>query len=902
MINPSRENCSTPILYFRLIHINETLTSINVSATQIPAFNFCESRIKGIVYYYINVYPLTENYIFVTYVNSSNPIDASIYGILFDWNSNFISNTYLSVASVNKEGIVQPPGKIYFSKKSRNVGFLYVDIMANTGAVIWNYFTRPSVNNLNISNINSGKILNNDRLNTLTSGFLNAEGNYCLVIARFSSKNQEPIEFPNDLSFPLRVVTILIPTQSNQTPSSNVIYLNKLITFSNIITLNCNIDYNGSGNICQLYFSGGNNVTNASILKLSFLTSGKLTNIETKPANYVRNSNEININPLLFGGYLLTARFQNRLIYGYILNSTEDFQDYWPLPRPFFLNSKRQSYVLPDKNVIGVTQINATNCFLNTTEIPRIPITNDKGYYNPQINATFPVINGIIPTGTSQIFIQYKEPVQLSSGNISVFIYSNSIPTDPIYLRQVYSGQSGYCILSENRKTVMVKIFTSTFNQPLTSYSVIIDDNFVKIKETGEAIKGIEANVWVFRTDSSVVLFRLTAAGSILYESLNVTEQQEFVNELGNELATILPITSSRLVPRYRYQRDPTAEEIQVILSLEIISSTNVSEKNVANIIKDLNSFIIHRDMGPLAYMKYTHLIDSNYGLVQHENFWNKYLFVVILFIVGILLFALLCFIEQRRNPKAETTSVFKFFIGFISYTLFVIFTIRYSKAVTGLFPTSITIVILSASLKETVSLFLIIRELTSSYEFRGWFMKHHLITILFTLLSIVDVYSVMVLTSKIGGRQNLNAPFAKRTRTWIFWVGLFALIKKEIPQFIILLIYHQKTLKLDLVPFLTLLITSIVLAFNAVWRLNQLINLIRRIRRSRKSRKADNNLDLGNNRLSVPSIIFESDGFDDEPSPPEKGEKEKEKKKEELSTESEDEKSFVEEEIEKVG
>jgi hypothetical protein len=54
-------------------------------------------------------------------------------------------------------------------------------------------------------------------------------------------------------------------------------------------------------------------------------------------------------------------------------------------------------------------------------------------------------------------------------------------------------------------------------------------------------------------------------------------------------------------------------------------------------------------------------------------------------------------------------------------------------------------------------------------------------------LLSAVDVYSLMILTSKIGGRPSLSAPFAKRTRMWIFWVGLFALIKKEIPQFIIM-------------------------------------------------------------------------------------------------------------------
>ncbi|RIA94333.1 hypothetical protein C1645_873503, partial [Glomus cerebriforme] len=781
MINPNRENCSIPALYFRLIYTNETITSISVSATEIPAFNFCESKIKGVVYYYINIYPLLENYIFATYVNSSNPVDASIYGLLIDWNRKFVSNTYLSVASVNKEGVVQPPGKIYFSKRSANVGFLYVDILETTGDVIWRYFTRPTTSNLNVSNINSGIMMNSDRVNVLTSGFLNSEGNYCLVVARFSNRNQKSIKIPKILSRKppsLRVETILISTQNNRT-SSHLIY--STTTFSDIIALNCNIDYNGSGNICQLYFSGRNNVTNAFILRLSFLTSGNLTNVATKSANYVNNSNEVKINPLLFGGYLLTASTNNqtkKLIYGYILNSTEDFQTFWPLPQPFLVNSKGQSYILRDKKIIAAAQINATNWFLNTTELPKIPIENDKGYYNPQINLTLPVINGTTPIRTSQIFIQYKNPVQLSSGNVSVFIHSNFMSRVPIYLRQVYSGQSGYCILSENRKTVTIKIFTSTFNQPLTDYFVIIDDNFVKIHETGEAMKGIQANVWIFKTEpavpndfveSSVALFRLTAAGSILYESLNVTEKIAFVNELGNELATILPVTSSRLVPMYRNQRDPTTKEIQVILPLEIISTTNISEMNVDNIIRDLNSLIIHRDMGPLALMKYANLIDSDYGLIKTGNFWNKYLFFILLFIVGILLFTLLCFIEHRRNPKAEAAAVFKFFIGFVSYVLFVIFTLRYSKAIEGLYMTSLTIIILSTSVKEAVAIFLIIKEISYSDKFRGWFRKHYLITVFFMLLSAVDIYSLMILVSRIGGRPSLSAPFTKNTRNWIF-------------------------------------------------------------------------------------------------------------------------------------
>jgi hypothetical protein len=123
------------------------------------------------------------------------------------------------------------------------------------------------MSNLSISKIKSGINMNNGSVNALTSGFLNAEGNYCLVVARFPSG---PIKSDLPKVPLLRVETIIIYTRDNRTSSTYLIYS---ATFSEIIALNCNIDYNGSGNICQLYFSGRNE-TKAFILRLSFLTSG----------------------------------------------------------------------------------------------------------------------------------------------------------------------------------------------------------------------------------------------------------------------------------------------------------------------------------------------------------------------------------------------------------------------------------------------------------------------------------------------------------------------------------------------------------------------------------------------------------------------------------------------------
>ena len=40
------------------------------------------------------------------------------------------------------------------------------------------------------------------------------------------------------------------------------------------------------------------------------------------------------------------------------------------------MDSKGQSYVLPGNKVAAAAQTNATNWFLNTTELPKIPTAN----------------------------------------------------------------------------------------------------------------------------------------------------------------------------------------------------------------------------------------------------------------------------------------------------------------------------------------------------------------------------------------------------------------------------------------------------------------------------------------------------------------------------------------------
>ena len=59
-----------------------------------------------------------------------------------------------------------------------------------------------------------------------------------------------------------------------------------------------------------------------------------------------------------------------------ILNNILDYKSR-PLPQPFFVKSKGQPYsILPDNKIVIAMQTNDTNYFVNTTELPKIPIAN----------------------------------------------------------------------------------------------------------------------------------------------------------------------------------------------------------------------------------------------------------------------------------------------------------------------------------------------------------------------------------------------------------------------------------------------------------------------------------------------------------------------------------------------
>jgi hypothetical protein len=91
--------------------------------------------------------------------------------------------------------------------------------------------------------------------------------------------------------------------------------------------------------------------------------------------------------------------------------------------------------------------------------------------------------------------------VRLSTANISIF-QRNGDPYKPNLLRQTISGNSKLCTVGSDNHTVHIPIFSSTFNQPNSSYYVVIDNNFVISQERNEPLLGIIQKTWMISTSN----------------------------------------------------------------------------------------------------------------------------------------------------------------------------------------------------------------------------------------------------------------------------------------------------------------------------------------------------------------------------------------------------------------
>ena len=150
----------------------------------------------------------------------------------------------------------------------------------------------------------------------------------------------------------------------------------------------------------------------------------------------------------------------------------------------------------------------------------------DKGYVNPNVQTSYPKINGLINVGSKTINVTYNLPVVPSNNNNITICQTNKEKINLKYnssivvpnniaicnngqdiLRQTFPADSSHCELSKDQKILSIQLITSTFNLPNTNYYAIVGDGALKQLSNGQPLIGIRENIWSFTTGKYISIY-----------------------------------------------------------------------------------------------------------------------------------------------------------------------------------------------------------------------------------------------------------------------------------------------------------------------------------------------------------------------------------------------------------
>ncbi|CAJ0847007.1 1085_t:CDS:2 [Entrophospora sp. SA101] len=470
----------------------------------------------------------------------------------------------------------------------------------------------------------------------------------------------------------------------------------------------------------------------------------------TEPLEFdqIQNVADLTIDTLFYGGFLLNVILPSEtysakyITYGYLLDNELKLKSTIDLPNNLTVSSFAQGSnhgtFIQNNTFIAIipNENDNKNWQFITTEVPKL-LPDDKGYINPNIESTYPPINGIIKLASEEINITYNLPIVPTVNNISIYQINNN---DQDIFRQSFSANSEYCKISDDKKSLTIQVLTSTFNLPNTSYYVIVDNGALIKFSTDQPLTGILENVWKFTTDNPEIQYsdsvngnlRLNSKGTNLFNSLDSTNKLNFIKNLTIGLANTIPIDPIHL-NFIKDQMDYTVSPFTLLLSFKILKSNNNEEDlqkiNAAQILNNLNILIKNKFITGISKNNHTSFIDENHGFI---------------------------------------------------------FSINNGKNIPQLFIPSIIILILSVTFNSISSIFIVIKEISNNQEFYEWFKKYVNILAIFTVISSTEVDTLLILSSKMAGLKPFSAPFSSNSLSLIFWCSLTNFFIEDIPQFII--------------------------------------------------------------------------------------------------------------------
>ncbi|CAI2177307.1 14616_t:CDS:10 [Funneliformis geosporum] len=799
--DPSRKG----ILVVRLIHPDGSVIAFEMSLRCDGSGN-CPAIL----------YPLGSNYIFVTYKKTEFNVDENTYGIVVDWTGNIItSDISLGLTDIQVSSSLSTA---FQPNIDPNVNFLWTNAYKykNANQISWILFSAPNANG-SIDMLSQGTFqISNSTVLMDYKTFSTIEGGFGLAYL-----TKEPILIPdprNSLilsSKPQWYIFVTFMQPGSADFSEPTLIYQTSIPFYSIQMNSCFAAKDASGYGC-IYFTPMPN--GYDYMFISFLSSGSVSIIEQiVDANVTKVEEVMGVTPLPFGGFLsvtVDVSTGDTNFIGHVSQSNGIIETNISLP-----TQSTKFYGVFPNNTLYVLSSNNDGLTIYMEPLPKF-LQEDNGFGNLLIDSVNPPLLSNIGPNLRDLTITFRQDVLLSFKNVSIYQYTTKNPL----LRQTFTAQSQYCSLFNDNRTISLQVLSSTFNSPRSSYFVMMNNNFVSSKSQNQPLTGVSEGYWTYTADTATGIFtatstgllRLTPEGSIFFNNLDKVDKANFFNEILLELSEIIPINIKRLSTSKRHQPDPKAT-YQILFPVTIESVNDLSERTVQQVIDDLNILIKNKGISPISFRPFTSYLDSTYGFQPTPNLWEIYKLKLIYVAIVIVILCAIYFVARRKNREGKNFVIVKVTLMLVDLILDIAFVVTSGNDVKGLLLPSILCLTIPIGFNSLVAFILLISEISTNKKFYGWFQAHSKPAAFLTILASTDVEAITLMSSELFGLQIFSAPLSKRSEIWIFWAGFCNIFIEDAPQLIIQILYRRLTVSYDIIPLLTLIMSSILLIINVI-------------------------------------------------------------------------------------
>ncbi|CAG8623129.1 9596_t:CDS:2 [Paraglomus brasilianum] len=183
-------------------------------------------------------------------------------------------------------------------------------------------------------------------------------------------------------------------------------------------------------------------------------------------------------------------------------------------------------------------------------------------------------------------------------------------------------------------------------------------------------------------TATTTGLLRLTPEGTTLFEHLSTDDKNAFFDSMVAKLAELVPIDPSRITTNKHNQPDPNAPAHQILFSVTLKSSDDMSQRTVQQIIDDFDELIKNKAYNSFSREYLTSYLDEAFGFLPAANLWDAYKFKFIGVLISLLVLLIICFFARQKYPEGQSFVVIKFALILADLSLDIAFVLSSAKNV----------------------------------------------------------------------------------------------------------------------------------------------------------------------------------------------------------------------------